>query len=233
MVVSIGYGGLAALDSHALRDPELRREATALARELGAEGTPVGVQEVHDLTTQANAVAVGLGPTERILLWDTLLDGRFSDGEVEFVLAHEFGHIVRGHLWKGILWFLLFAVPGLAIAGLDHREARRPAATLASCRTECSCSWSFSWCSRRSRTSSPGTSSPRRTGSRSRRPVTRPAGRGLFEEFSRDEPRATGSADLGVPVPGHASDDHAAHRDDRGVARAEPAAGPATGSSGG
>ena len=115
VVVSIGYGGLAALDSHALRDPELRREATALARELGAEGTPVGVQEVRDLTTQANAVAVGLGPTERILLWDTLLDGRFSDGEVEFVLAHEFGHIVRGHLWKGILWFLLFAVPGLAI----------------------------------------------------------------------------------------------------------------------
>ena len=115
VVVSIGYGGLVALDSHPLRDPGLRSDAKALARELGATGTPVDVQEVHDLTTQANAVAVGLGPTERILLWDTLLDGRFSDREVEFVLAHEFGHIVRGHLWKGILWFLLFAVPGLAL----------------------------------------------------------------------------------------------------------------------
>jgi STE24 endopeptidase len=120
---SMGYGGLVALDTHALRDPELRREARALERRLGAEGTPVEVEEVRDRTTQANAEAVGLGPTERVVLWDTLLDGRFPDDEVRVVLAHELGHMIRNHLWKGMAWFALFAVPGLyLIAALTDRR---------------------------------------------------------------------------------------------------------------
>ena len=115
VVVAIAYGGLAALDSHPIRNPSLYREAQALARKEGAQGTPVEVQDVGGTTTQANAMAVGLGPTERVVLWDTLLDGRFSRDEVRFILGHEFGHIVRGHLWKGLIWFVLFAVPGLGL----------------------------------------------------------------------------------------------------------------------
>jgi STE24 endopeptidase len=115
VVLSIAYGGLVALDSHSIRNPELRRDARALGRQLHAGSTPVEVQEVQNLTSQANAMAVGLGPTQRIVLWDTLLNGRFGNGEVRFVLAHEFGHIVRHHLWKGLAWFALFAVPILAL----------------------------------------------------------------------------------------------------------------------
>jgi STE24 endopeptidase len=115
VVVAIGYGGLIALDSHPVRNPRLRQDARVLARVEGAQGTPVEVEDVHDLTTQANAMAVGLGPTERVVLWDTLLDGRFSGQEVRFILAHELGHIVRGHLWKGLIWFVLFAMPVLAL----------------------------------------------------------------------------------------------------------------------
>jgi STE24 endopeptidase len=103
-------------------DPQLRREARVLAERVGAEGTPVDVEEVSDLTTQPNAFAAGVGPTERIVLFDTLLDGRFEDGEVEVVVAHEFGHIAENHISKGLGWSVLLAFP---IAFLIAEATRR------------------------------------------------------------------------------------------------------------
>ena len=41
-----------------------------------------------------------------------MLDGRFSDGEVGVVLAHELGHHSSDHLLEAIAWFGLFALPG-------------------------------------------------------------------------------------------------------------------------
>jgi STE24 endopeptidase len=103
------------------RSSGLRRDVRTLADRLDVEGTPVDVEKVSDLTTQANALALGLGPTTRVVLFDTLLDGRFPRGEVRVVLAHEFGHVSRDHLWKGLAWFALFAVPGVfAIAELTR-----------------------------------------------------------------------------------------------------------------
>lgn len=96
---------------HSPDDPELRQDIRTLAIKVDAEGTPVDVEEVSDLTNQANAFAGGLGPTERIVLWDTLLDGRFTDGAVRVVVAHEFAHIAEHHLWKGLGWSVLFAFP--------------------------------------------------------------------------------------------------------------------------
>ena len=104
------------------RDPQLRAETKVLADRTGAEGTPVDVEKVSDLTSQANAFAAGFGPTDRIVLWDTLLDGRFSDGAVRVVVAHEFTHIAREHLWKGLGWSVLFAFP---IAFVVGEAARR------------------------------------------------------------------------------------------------------------
>jgi STE24 endopeptidase len=92
-------------------DPQLRRDIRVLADRVGAEGTPVDIEEVSDLTSQANAFAAGLGPTTRVVLYDTLLDGRFSDEAVKVVVAHEFGHVARDHLWKGFAWFALLAFP--------------------------------------------------------------------------------------------------------------------------
>jgi STE24 endopeptidase len=63
-------------------------------------------------TSEANAFATGLGPSRKIVLWDTLLDGRFSDGAERVVVAHEIGHHSSDHLVKGIGWFALFALPG-------------------------------------------------------------------------------------------------------------------------
>jgi STE24 endopeptidase len=97
---------------HALRNPGLAAEARRLERAEGASPTPVKVQNVSDLTSVPNALTTGLGPSREILLWDTLLDGRFSDRQVRVVLAHEIGHVARSHIWKALAWYAMLAVPG-------------------------------------------------------------------------------------------------------------------------
>jgi STE24 endopeptidase len=102
--------------------PVLRQDVQTLERAEGID-TPVDVEEVSDLTKEANAFAVGLGPTERVVVWDTLLKKPFTNGEVRVVLAHEFGHIAHHHLWKGLAWAALFTFP-LAF-GVARITARR------------------------------------------------------------------------------------------------------------
>jgi STE24 endopeptidase len=85
--------------------------------ELGsAEGVRVDKVLVADAsrrTTTANAYVAGLGPTKRVVLYDTMLDGRFTRDEIVAVAAHELAHVARSHLWKGLAWFALLAVPGV------------------------------------------------------------------------------------------------------------------------
>jgi STE24 endopeptidase len=104
------------------KSPQLRSDIQRLERIEHVEGTPVDVEKVSDTTKQANAFAAGLGPTTRVVLWDTLLDGRFTRGEVRFVVAHELGHLAHKHLWKGLGWSVLFAFP---ITFLLARVTRR------------------------------------------------------------------------------------------------------------
>jgi STE24 endopeptidase len=96
---------------HSVRSPTLRADARQLSRAQGVKPVKVEIQDVHRFTTQVNAEAVGLGPTRRVILWDTLVNGNFSRGEVRAVLAHEIGHIAHNHLWKGLAWFALFGIP--------------------------------------------------------------------------------------------------------------------------
>src|SRR5215208_796619 len=105
-----------------LRDPALAAEIERLGAIVGVRGIEVRVQRVHDRTRRANATLEGVGPTRRLVLWDTLLDGRFTRREVRFVAAHELAHAGRHHLWKGLAWFaLLSPLLTLAIA-----EGTRP-----------------------------------------------------------------------------------------------------------
>jgi STE24 endopeptidase len=104
------------------RSPQLRQDVRTLEQAEGID-VPVDVEKVSNLTTEANAFAVGLGPTERIVIWNTLLDGRFTHGEVRVVLAHEIGHIAHRHLWKGLGWTVLFAFPiAFALARITRRR---------------------------------------------------------------------------------------------------------------
>jgi STE24 endopeptidase len=117
--------------SHKLRDPQLQADFDRLAQKEGVGGIPVRVQDVHGTTSAANAFTVGFGPTRKVFIWDTLLDGRFSRREIDFVFAHELGHQARNHLVKDIGWYALFAFPGaFAIAWVMRRGGglRRPEA---------------------------------------------------------------------------------------------------------
>jgi STE24 endopeptidase len=99
------------LNTHPLRDPELAPAAQRLQRAEGLSGIEVRVQDVHEFTPSENAFATGLGPSRKVFVWDTLLTGGLGNREIEVVLAHEFGHLARDHLWKLLGWFALFAVP--------------------------------------------------------------------------------------------------------------------------
>ena len=52
-------------------------------------------------TQKVNAMFCGLGKTRRILLGDNLIE-KFTDDEVETVLAHEIGHFKGNHIVKNI-----------------------------------------------------------------------------------------------------------------------------------
>jgi STE24 endopeptidase len=94
-----------------LQNRALAAEIRALAREVGVGWVDVDVKDASERTTTANAEVTGLGPTRRVVLWDTLLDGRFTPGEIRFIVAHELAHVARRHVWKGVSWFALLVLP--------------------------------------------------------------------------------------------------------------------------
>ena len=95
-----------------LPDGPVRRDIHVLAQRMGVDDVEVRLRKAAERTRAANAEVVGLGPSRRIVLWDTLLEG-FSRGEIRAITAHELAHVSRRHAWKGIGWFLLAVVPAL------------------------------------------------------------------------------------------------------------------------
>jgi len=110
-----------------LADAELARGVERLGDEIGVRVDRVEVADASRRTTTANAYVAGLGPTRRVVFYDTALDGRFTDDELLSLAAHELAHVERSHLWKGLAWFALLAVPGLALVawGTERRGGLR------------------------------------------------------------------------------------------------------------
>ncbi|HEY2938020.1 MAG TPA: M48 family metalloprotease [Gaiellaceae bacterium] len=108
--------------THEVHRGPLVADVRELAPKEGIEPPPVAIENVHGDTSAPNAEATGFGPSRRVIVWDTLLDGRFSEREIRFVLAHELGHLARNHLWKGLAWYALFAVPGAALIAAATRR---------------------------------------------------------------------------------------------------------------
>jgi len=96
-----------------VRDRRLVADIEMSARDLGVRVGDVLVADASRRTTTGNAYVSGIGPTKRIVLFDTLFDGRFTDGQIRAIAAHELAHVARSHLWKGIAWFALLAIPAV------------------------------------------------------------------------------------------------------------------------
>jgi Zn-dependent protease with chaperone function len=106
------------LESIGTREPHdtaVSARIRELAREEGVGSTPVRIETVSDETTSANAYTTGIGPSARVFVWDTFLDGRFTNHEIELVAAHEFGHVAHRHIWKGLAWSLLLTLPAFLV----------------------------------------------------------------------------------------------------------------------
>jgi STE24 endopeptidase len=106
-----------------LADARLTARIERLGRAEGVRVEKVLVADASRRTTTANAYVAGLGPTKRVVLYDTMLDGRFTHDEIVAVAAHELAHVARSHLWKGLAWFALLAVPGVFLVAwvTEHR----------------------------------------------------------------------------------------------------------------
>ena len=103
------------LGTHPLRDDELAAQIRRLERREDAGHPAIRVETVSDTTRAANAYALGIGPTQVVVFWDTLL-AEFSPREIHFVAAHELAHLARNHLLKAVGWAGLFAIPILGFA---------------------------------------------------------------------------------------------------------------------
>jgi STE24 endopeptidase len=105
-----------------VKDKRLQQTYARFQEAQGVDDIPLRIEKVSGDTSQANAYAFGMGPSSRIVLWDTLLDGRFSNREVDVVLAHELGHHSSNHIPEAIAWFGLFALPGAFVLMLATRR---------------------------------------------------------------------------------------------------------------
>ncbi|MDX6466641.1 MAG: endopeptidase [Gaiellaceae bacterium] len=109
------------ISTHRLPDPQLRAAVVRLERIEHVRHIPVVVENVHDVTSLPNAEATGLGPSRRVVLWDTIV-AEFTPREVKVVIAHELGHLAHDHIWKDIGWYALFAFPGMFLIARATRR---------------------------------------------------------------------------------------------------------------
>lgn len=84
-----------------LGDPRLEARILELAARADIPGRDVYQVDKSSQTRKYNAYVSGFGPSQRIVLWDTMLKGMAED-EILFVMGHEMGHYRLGHIWKGI-----------------------------------------------------------------------------------------------------------------------------------
>ena len=103
-----------------LPEGETRSDVLELAAAAGVKVGEVFSVDASRRTTAANAYVAGLGPTKRVVLYDTLLD-RYSRDEVRVVVAHELAHVRNRDVT---------ARDGVRGARRSRRRAGRPASQL-------------------------------------------------------------------------------------------------------
>lgn len=84
-----------------LSDPVLEQRILELADKAEVPADRVYEANYSDKSNAYNAYVNGIGPTLRIVLWDTLY--RLDENEMMFIVAHEMGHYAMHHLeWSAV-----------------------------------------------------------------------------------------------------------------------------------
>jgi Zn-dependent protease with chaperone function len=102
-----------------MKDKVLETKILALAERAGIEGSKVFEVNKSVDTKTLNASVTGFLGTKRIVIWDNTL-AKMNERELMFVLGHEMGHYLLGHIWKLIFFYSFLFLVTLYIA---HRTA--------------------------------------------------------------------------------------------------------------
>lgn len=101
----------------ALGDIPVAHQIEALASRAGVPQDRIGIQHANDPTGCGAATVIGLGPTRRMLLDDTLV-ANYTDGEILESVAHESKHFVYDDNVKAFLLISAWLLCGLWL--VDH-----------------------------------------------------------------------------------------------------------------
>jgi STE24 endopeptidase len=97
-----------------LPDAQLAAALRVLADEAGVPIRDVLVGDASRRTTKSNAYVSGLGPTRRVVVWDTLLNNA-SEAELMVVVAHELAHRRERHILKATLLAMMGAAAAVVL----------------------------------------------------------------------------------------------------------------------
>jgi STE24 endopeptidase len=121
VLVGTGFAALAPVvldpifnDFTPLPEGDTRADVLGLAEAAGVRVGEVYSVDASRRSTAANAYVAGLGPTKRVVLFDTLLE-RFSRDEVKVVVAHELAHVRHRDVARSVTFAALTA-PATAFA---------------------------------------------------------------------------------------------------------------------
>ncbi len=139
-VAVVGFGAAMSLLSPILIEPQfndfdalpegsaLREDVLELGRRADVEIGDVYRMDASRRSTALNAYVAGLGPTKRVVLYDTLIDDA-PRPEVDSVVAHELGHVAHSDIPRGIAFAALITPLGLLLVReLSGAMARRSGA---------------------------------------------------------------------------------------------------------
>ena len=89
-------------------DKTYPRLVDAIQKLTSNAGVPIPRERIFlmrasEKSNEINAYVTGLGASKRVVVWDTTLQ-KTTDNEALFIIGHELGHYVLGHIWKGFLY---------------------------------------------------------------------------------------------------------------------------------
>jgi STE24 endopeptidase len=121
------------MSTHPIESPRLQAVVSQLERTMGVHPDSVTIATNTGTGSGENAMADGLGPTERVTIDSTIAGA--STAELRALVGHELGHVKRNHLLKGVLWFGVIGVPAILFVlwAAELLCRRYPGAHLGTC----------------------------------------------------------------------------------------------------
>src|SRR5580704_1782121 len=85
--------------------PDLVASIEKLTRHAGVPipADRMFLMRASEKTNEVDAYVTGLGASKRVVVWDTTIQ-KATANETLFIVGHELGHYVLGHIWKGFLF---------------------------------------------------------------------------------------------------------------------------------